>query len=329
MYNTRFLDNIRVIILAEESLGVRSMATFIETPDISVLLDAGVSLAPLRYGLPPHPVEFKAVKEARERILEYASQADIVTISHYHLDHYTPPFTSWFEWTNEEIFREVYEGKIVLIKSPEANINPRQLRRAHSFLKAVKDLAKEVVFCDGKKFKFLATDIEFSEPLPHGRDDSKLGWVLVTSIKYGKEEVVYAPDVQGPISQKTLDYILKTKADLLIIGGPPLYLVGHKDSMNEVCIGMKNLAEIAKKIPVTIIAHHLLRLKEWEEKSEEVLVSARERKHLAITAAQYMGFKNRLLEAFRKELYEREPPSESFLKWVKNKAERISEPPPI
>ena len=47
------LKYISVIPVAAESLGVRSMCTFVETCDIKILLDAGVSLCPTRFGSTP------------------------------------------------------------------------------------------------------------------------------------------------------------------------------------------------------------------------------------------------------------------------------------
>lgn len=79
---------IKITPLASESLGVRSLAVFVETPDIKLLLDAGASLAP-RFGKLPHPLEYKALKAAREKIRRYAQRADLITITHYHFDHYT------------------------------------------------------------------------------------------------------------------------------------------------------------------------------------------------------------------------------------------------
>ena len=64
---TAFLKTIKVTPLAAESFGVRSMCTLVETPDVSVLLDAGVSLAPYRFNLPPHPVEFQTISRLRQR----------------------------------------------------------------------------------------------------------------------------------------------------------------------------------------------------------------------------------------------------------------------
>ncbi|MEM2886008.1 MAG: hypothetical protein QXF24_07975, partial [Thermoproteota archaeon] len=84
--------------VAFESMGVRSMCCLVETPDLSALFDAGVSLGP-RFSLPPHPLEYLALAEARRKIRESARKADIVTVSHYHFDHFTPPFHSDTVWT--------------------------------------------------------------------------------------------------------------------------------------------------------------------------------------------------------------------------------------
>jgi len=228
------LNKIEVRFLAEETFGVRSMAVLVKTPELTVLLDAGVSLAPRRFGLPPHPEEFKAVKRAREKILEAAKIADIVTVSHYHLDHYTPSFKSWYEWSNQVIFEKIYGDKTLLIKSPEENINFNQRKRAHAFLKSLQNLDIRVEYADSRSFGFMSTEIKVSPPLPHGPEGSKLGWVLLFTIKRGSEKIVFAPDVQGPISQTTLNYIISERPKLLIIGGPPIYLAGRKVKQEEV-----------------------------------------------------------------------------------------------
>src|SRR2546421_637024 len=47
----------RVIPLAAESLGVRSMATYVEAGDLRILIDPGATLPPTRWGLPPAQAE--------------------------------------------------------------------------------------------------------------------------------------------------------------------------------------------------------------------------------------------------------------------------------
>ena len=63
---------IKVVPLAEESIGVRSMCTYIETPDTKILIDPGASLAPKRNGYPPHPREYQALAECRKKISKTA-----------------------------------------------------------------------------------------------------------------------------------------------------------------------------------------------------------------------------------------------------------------
>jgi predicted metallo-beta-lactamase superfamily hydrolase len=70
---------------------------------------------------------------------------------------------------------------------------------------------------DGRSFYYGVTTIQFSEPLYHGEEGSKLGYVLATIFRSRDLTFIHASDVQGPISNKTLDFILKEKPDVLII----------------------------------------------------------------------------------------------------------------
>ena len=51
---------LKVAPLAFESLGARSSALSVETDDLKIVVDPAVSLAPKRFGLPPHTVEEEA-----------------------------------------------------------------------------------------------------------------------------------------------------------------------------------------------------------------------------------------------------------------------------
>ena len=121
------LTKIKVTPLAAESFGVRSMCTLVETPDVTLLLDAGVSLAPYRFNLLPHPIEFQTIARLRKAIAEAADKAQVTTISHYHFDHHTPSFEDWVgNWTQEgETARQIYHDKTVLSKDPRENINDK------------------------------------------------------------------------------------------------------------------------------------------------------------------------------------------------------------
>jgi predicted metallo-beta-lactamase superfamily hydrolase len=47
----------KILPVAFESMGVRSMATYVETSDLRIFIDPGVSVSPDRYSMPPHTVE--------------------------------------------------------------------------------------------------------------------------------------------------------------------------------------------------------------------------------------------------------------------------------
>ncbi|MBS7616861.1 hypothetical protein KEJ45_06665 [Candidatus Bathyarchaeota archaeon] len=313
------LKNLKVKPLAAESLGVRSMCTYVETPDVKILLDAGVSLCPNRYGLPPHPLEFKAIMESRRRIAEAAEKADIVTVSHYHFDHHTPSYEDWLcNWTEaDETAEQIYQGKTVLIKNPKEKINFSQRRRGWIFQKTGGKHAERLELADGKSFTVGETTIKFSEPVFHGSEDSTLGYVLMTTIKFEDEKFLFAPDVQGPISTRTLKIIISERPQLLMIGGPPSYLAGFRVDNKQIQIGLKNLEKLVEASQLVILEHHILRDEKWREKTTEVFEKAEKVGHSVLTAAEFRGERNTFFEAFRKRLFDENPPSEEFEKWMR------------
>src|SRR2546425_12620111 len=57
---------VRVIPLAAESLGVRSMATYVEAGDLGILIDPRATLAPARWGLPPADAEWQGPRRGHQ-----------------------------------------------------------------------------------------------------------------------------------------------------------------------------------------------------------------------------------------------------------------------
>jgi len=313
------LKNIHIVPLAAESFGVRSMCTYVETSDVKILLDAGVSLCPNRFGLPPHPMEFKAIEESRRKIAAAAEKAEIVTLSHYHFDHHTPSYEDWLcNWTTaSETARQIYDGKTVLIKNPTDKINYSQRRRGWIFQKTGGRYAEKLEIADGETFNFgKATTIRFSEPVPHGSENSALGWVLMNTIECQNEKFTFAPDVQGPMSTHTLEIIIKEKPQLIMIGGPPLYLAGFRVDEKQIQTGLKNLEKIVETVPCTILEHHILRDENWQEKTKNVFGKANKAGCEIMTAAEFLGKQNAFLEAERKRLFVENPPSREFEKWM-------------
>jgi predicted metallo-beta-lactamase superfamily hydrolase len=327
------LKKIKITPIAAESFGVRSMCTMVETPDVTVLFDAGLSLCPYRFCLPPHPLEFKTIQALRKSVAEAAAKAQVVTISHYHFDHHTPSYEDWVvNWTEaNETARQIYQGKKVLMKNPRDKINASQRERAFLFQRTSGEKAEKIDSADAKTFKFgEETVIRFSEAVFHGSEYSSLGWVVMTLVEYGKERFMFSPDIQGPMSTHTLELIKQADPQVIMLGGPPFYLAGFKVSEAQLQLALKNLSEIVEVVPLTILEHHSLRDESWREKTKQIYKKASEARHEIMTAAEFVGKHNNFLEANRKTLYIENPPTKEFEMWIrKGLKKKGSEKPPI
>ncbi len=326
------LKKLKITPIAAESFGVRSMCTLVETPDIAVLLDAGISLAPYRFSLLPHPLEFQAIAGLRRRIAEAANKAKVVTISHYHFDHHTPSYEDFLvNWTQDgETARQIYQDKAVIMKNPRKNINPSQRHRAWMFQQTGGKTASKLLLADDGEFHFGETTLRFSEAVPHGPEEAFLGWVVMAIVECDGEKFMHTSDVQGPMVARTAQIILGVKPDVLMVGGPPLYLGGFKVDDRQLDMGLRNLRRFVEDIPITIVEHHILRDEQWRQKVKLIVEAATIAKHKVVTAAEYAGKENSFLESRRRELYLEHPPSEEFKKWARLDSKEISHAkPPI
>jgi len=177
--------------------------------------------------------------------------------------------------------------------------------------------AKKLLVADGKTFTFGDTKLRFSQPVLHGPKHTLLGWLLMTTIERGDERFLFTSDVQGPMYNPTLEAILAEKPQVIMVGGPPLYLAGLHVTEADVEQGMGNLEEIVKRVPVTILEHHTLREEGWREQSKPMFETALKVDHAVLTAAEFLGKENNLLEFRRKRLFEAEPPSLEFQRWMR------------
>lgn len=306
------------------------MCTFVETGDLKVLIDPGVSVAP-RFSLMPHPREYAERNRCRVEIREAAQKADIITISHYHYDHHTPNYVDTvYCGSSPEEAKAIYAGKPVLAKDTRSHVNMSQRRRGWLFQKVSSKFVGRFDVADGKMVRLNETELRFSRPVPHGEEGSELGWVLMLIIVYDGEKVMHSSDVQGPSSRETLEMILAEKPDLLIVGGQPLYLIGTKVTDATIEVGFRNLEKIAGSVPVTILDHHILRSEDWRSHAGRVFEEAEKHRNRVVTAAEYAGKTETPLEARRKALYDQEPPSKEFIGWTKmSEMERKTIAPPL
>jgi hypothetical protein len=271
------------------------MCCWISTDDVKILIDPGVSLGPWRYGLNPHPLEWQRLEEHTAEIIKHSKNSNILTISHYHYDHFMPDNA------------EIYKDKILLIKHPTKNINHSQFRRAKEFLELIDDLPKEIEYADNREFIFGKTKIKFSPPCWHGVEKSKLGYVLMVSIDDEKTKLMHCSDVQGPIVSKTVEIIIEENPDIMIISGPLSYMVGFRLSWQNLKSAEKNLIRIMRetKVETIILDHHLLRDLKYKDKLRNAYTEAERLKKKLITAAEFIDKPIEMLEAKRKELWKK------------------------
>jgi len=264
------------------------MATYVETPDVKILIDPAVALAKNRNGQPPHPIEVELLKKEWEKIKSYAEKADVLIVTHYHYDHHNPEAP------------RIYKDKIVYLKHPLQKINASQKKRASHFLKKLANLPNVIEYSDGREFKFGKTVVLFSPAVPHGWDE-KLGCVTEVLIDDGKTKFVHTSDVQGATLKSQQNFITQNDPDICLIDGPMTYIFG---------MGTKGLAKIiqgTKRLKTLIVDHHYLRDLKWREKLADIYEAAKKRKVKLVCVAEYLGEKENLLEPIRKKLFAEYP----------------------
>ena len=275
-----------IIPLASESLGVRSMATYVEAGRTRILIDPGATLGPRRYNLPPADQEWEALRRANDRIAGYAARADLVFVSHYHHDHF-------------QYAPGTYEGRMVWAKDPRRMINPSQAQRARELWSGIKAHCR-LESAEGKYYEFPDALLKASPPLAHGAEGSGFGYVVALTVTDRAEgfRFVFASDVQGPISPVAAAYLIRERPHLLYLSGPPSYLqsqIGVKTLER----GIANLLTVIDKTGCRVIMdHHALRDLHHEERLASLWETGK-----VVSAAGHLGIPNQLLESRRNFLW--------------------------
>ena len=271
----------RVTPLAGESLGVRSMAVAVETPDVRVVADPACALVPRRFGLPPSSAEEAAFVAAHARIEAAVLAADVLTVSHYHWDHVQ------LDW-------EVYAGKTILAKSWRRDTNQTCAARGRTFEDRWKTRAS-FGGEDGASRVVGNTTVRLSPALPHGSSGTRLGSVVATVVEHGGRKFVHSSDVQGPMSPEATAWLVAESPDLLVLDGAPAYLANTRVPPEFIEQAAWNLVEVFQETGCEIVLdHHILRGVDhraaWAPVYDRLDVK---------TFAGYLGVPDRLLEANR------------------------------
>ena len=283
----------KIVPLAADSLGVRSMATYVEAGATGILIDPGATLAPLRYGLPPSQEEWDALKRANDRISAYAARARYVFVSHYHEDHFRSDAST-------------YAGRVVLVKDPRRMVTGIQSRRAEALWKALDGPAR-IQAADGAAIVTQDFELRVSPPLPHGAEGTTLGYVVALTIvdHHEHQRFVFASDVQGPLSAVAAAWLIKARPSTLYLSGPPSY-VEREVGTAAIDRAVDNLMRVLDATGCRVIMdHHAVRDPRFSTRFQRLWETGR-----VATAAAHLGLTAQPLEARRDRLWGgvRKPP---------------------
>ncbi len=287
------LGKLKIYPIAFDSLGVRSMATYLETPDLRLFIDPSAALGPSRYKLPPHRLEEEALQRFLSLIKDLLKETDIVVITHYHFDHYSPELA------------QLYRKAKLYIKHPSENINKSQQNRASQFLRGLD--SDQVEIADGGSLRIGNTKILFSSPVPHGPND-RLGYVIEVAVILGDDRFLFTSDVQGFLTDDSLELPLAVRPQLIISDGPPTYFLGtkfkpwHFNAFKEKT--KRLISELSGDLRWLVMDHHLLRDLRWRRRLAEAQDYAKERGVEVLSIPELLGIPFNTLEALRKELYQ-------------------------
>ncbi len=290
----------RIYPLAFDSFGVRSQATLVKIGRMRIVIDPGVALAPKRYGLPPSKEEYRALEWARRIIKRACSRAELVIVTHYHYDHHPYP-------DDEELYEACFRDKIVYAKHFEEEVTESAKNRGRKFLDRIRERAREIYWADGKRIEYGNAIIEFSPPVWHGEVGSKVGRVIMVYIKAGKDSFIHGSDAQNLADPDALKWVLERNPRFIIVDGYPTILVGWRLSKKSYTSSIENIKRLIteSKVKTIILDHHIVRDKNFNEKIRELRELAEKHGKKLMTAAEYYGLDNLLLEAWRKELHKK------------------------
>ncbi|MDA3894676.1 MAG: hypothetical protein PF482_00870 [Desulfobacteraceae bacterium] len=280
----------KIEIIGAESLGVRGLCCFVAVADQKILIDPGIALGFLRKGQAPHPVQLAVDEVIREKIIQAWGLATDIVFSHFHGDHVP--------------LADANPYQLDVARVADLNLGVRIWTKPPEFL-SVKERKRSAALKERLDARWYegASGVEplrFSVPVPHGEKTERNERVMMTRIK-DETVFVHTSDIQL-LDDDTVDLVLEWQPDILLAGGPPLYLEQLSSVLRN--RAWQNAVRLAGSVDTLILDHHLMRSLEglqWLDK----LYS--ESGHRVLCAADFMGAPRRLLEAERETLYDEIP----------------------
>ncbi|MBN2123065.1 MAG: MBL fold metallo-hydrolase [Deltaproteobacteria bacterium] len=285
-----------IYILSAESLGVRGLCCYVKTGERRILIDPGLALGYMRHRRLPHPEQVAMAEKARRTIIDAWKGATDIIFSHFHGDHVPLVDANPYQLRAGDLAGLNIKAR-VWCKNRE-HLSPTEVSRTET-LRAVLGLD----FLPGEDA--VHGPMRFSRAVPHGDPEVTDDTVMMTLVE-GDRRFLHAPDIQL-LCDKTVSGILDWRPDILLAGGPPLYL--SRLSEGQIDRAWQSALRLANALDLFILDHHLLRCTEgvaWLDRLSRTSGKA------VLCAADFMGRKRAFMEANRETLYLRRPVPESW-----------------
>jgi len=156
----------------------------------------------------------------------------------------------------------------------------------------------EIRFAEGRKFKRGKTRLRFTQPLFHGIEYSRVGWVFSTVIEFEGEKLIHTSDLNGPIIEDYAQWIIDENPNILILDGPMTYMLGYTLNLTNFRRTIENALKILRETDTELIIydHHLPREPKFKDRTREVWEEAKMKGKRLVTAAEYLGRKPAVLQ---------------------------------
>lgn len=279
-------------ILAAESLGVRGLCCFVKTKNHRILIDPGIALGYSRFGLLPHPIQVAVDERIQKKIIERWSESTDIVISHFHGDHTPLASANPYQLAIRRIIG--LNQRVRILTKDLSKLSAIEKKRVEFF---PINLKKNLISVEEKR----KGPMTFSKSVPHGEANKILETVMMTKISEGRDAFVHASDIQL-LNNEAISKILSWTPNIVLAGGPPLYL--SKLSKNQIKKAWYNAKQLACKVDILILDHHLLRSFEGLRWLKRLSLETGKK---VICAADFMKRPRMLLEAKRKQLYKDMP----------------------
>ena len=239
----------------------------------------------------PHPVQIAVGEKIQKNIISAWRNATDIVISHFHGDHVPLANANPYQLDIKRLIGLNQDVKI-WTKKP-CHLSSTEKERAEYLSSA---LHADLIPAEDKNIG----PMSFSVPVPHGEINDNKETVMMTRIEQDKV-FVHASDIQL-LDDMAVSRILDWKPDILLVGGPALYLSRLSDKL--IKRAWNNAVRLSQAIDILILDHHLMRSHEgldWIARLTSLAGKS------VLCAADFMHTPRMLLEADRRDLYNKFP----------------------